>query len=158
MYKRQGNYLYVIEEESAGDISILGDNDISGANNWIQDFQSSEWRPAQDVVNFNDVMMMIRPLFGKPEITVSTKQAEFLPALISVSPNPFTETLQVTLPQEAERAMLVELAGLDGQKISSFMIRPGEVISKDLKALPKGMYLLHSTQDNRRQSLRILKQ
>ena len=73
-------------------------------------------------------------------------------------PNPFSNSLHLTLSQPAEAGSVAYLYDLSGRRVASFPLAAGETQLELQAEVAPGMYLLQLAQGGRTHSLRVVKQ
>lgn len=142
LFLEAGEYVFTVEENIVGSMSIGVDNDIVNDNNWAQNFSTGVWTRLQELLNYQDLLFMIRPVFGNPPVMTSTHEPLAEQLSIAVSPNPFANQLTVSLPADAKRPVVLELTSLDGKRLLAFSVLPGSSVTQEVGHLPSGVYLV----------------
>lgn len=96
-------------------------------------------------------------MVGSPKL-LRGDDASVVPQLATASPNPFSESLQVTMGQATEGKVCLRLYSLEGQIVREQQFDAGqERFALSTAGLPAGFYMLRVEADGKSQSLKVIK-
>lgn len=141
-----GNYLFVVSKTNTNGAFGMGvDTDRNDQSAWYRSLDDNveSWTPLHSLLSWEKApVYMIRPVFGKPGVTVTgTKEATAPGFQVQISPNPTTGIFALQINGASTEQFLLQVVDMNGRLVEALEIQ-GNTASVSVADLSAGSYFI----------------